>query len=68
MFISYRQNAGKSHNMKIGNRLFENVAKFKYLWKTVSDQYLMHEEIRSDSIPVMVATIQFRDFVSSSAA
>jgi hypothetical protein len=33
--------------MKIANRSFENVAKFKYLEMTVTDQNLVHEDIKS---------------------
>jgi hypothetical protein len=45
--MSRHQNAGKNHNIKIGNRSFENVAKFKYLGKTVINQNLMKEEIKT---------------------
>jgi hypothetical protein len=34
----YHQNAGQVHNIKIANRLFENVAKFKFLLAAVTDQ------------------------------
>jgi hypothetical protein len=34
-------------NIKIANRSFEGVAEFKYLETTVTDQYCMHEEIKS---------------------
>jgi hypothetical protein len=45
MLISRRHNAGKNHSMKTPNRRFENVAQFKNVWKTVSNQNLIQEEI-----------------------
>jgi hypothetical protein len=41
------QNAGHKHKIKTANRSFENVAKLKYLGKTVINQTFIHEEIRS---------------------
>jgi hypothetical protein len=34
MLLSRHQNAGQNHNIKIGDRSFENVAQFKYLRTT----------------------------------
>jgi hypothetical protein len=45
--MSRSQKIGKRHNVKIANRSFEDVAKFKYMGKTLTDQNCMHEEIRS---------------------
>jgi hypothetical protein len=47
MFISYHQNAGKNHNVKIANRIFENMAEFIHFGTTVTNQNLIHEEIKS---------------------
>jgi hypothetical protein len=38
---------GQKHSIKIANRSFEEVEKFKYLGKTLTDQNCMHEEIKS---------------------
>jgi hypothetical protein len=42
MLPSRRQNAGQ----KIGNRAFENVAQFNYLGTRVTNQNLIHEEMK----------------------
>jgi hypothetical protein len=47
MLMSRRQKTGQKHSIKIANRSFEDVAKFKYLGTTVTDQNCMHEEINS---------------------
>jgi hypothetical protein len=46
MLLSHHQNAGQNHNIKIGDRSFENVAQFKYLGTTVTNQNLIQEEIK----------------------
>jgi hypothetical protein len=47
MLLSRHQNAGQNHNIKIGDRSFENMAEFKYLGTTVRNTNLIHEEIKS---------------------
>jgi hypothetical protein len=46
MLLSYHQNAGQNHNIKIGDRSFENVAQFKHFGMTVTNQNLIQEEIK----------------------
>jgi hypothetical protein len=62
MLLSRHQHAGQNRDMKIGNRLFENVAQFKYLGTTITNQNLNQEKIRGDRIRVMLATVQSRTF------
>jgi hypothetical protein len=45
MLIS-RKKAGQRQSIKIANRSFEDVAKFKYLRTTLTDQNCMQEEIK----------------------
>jgi hypothetical protein len=47
MLISPSQKIGQKHSIKIANRSFEGVAKFKYLETTITDQNYIHEEIKS---------------------
>ena len=47
MFTSHEQNVGQNHNIKIANRHFENVARFKYLRTTLTNENFMHEEDKS---------------------
>jgi hypothetical protein len=41
MLLSRHQNAGQNHNIKIGNRSFENVVQIKYFRMTVTNQNLV---------------------------
>jgi hypothetical protein len=47
MVMSRDQNAGRSHNMKNDNTLFERVEEFKYLGTTLPNQNFIEEEIKS---------------------
>jgi hypothetical protein len=46
MLVPRDQNAGQNREIKIGNRSFENVSRFKYLGTTVTNQNLIQEEIK----------------------
>jgi hypothetical protein len=48
MLLSRRQDVGQNRDIKIANRLFENVPQFKYLGTTVTNQNLIQEEIKRD--------------------
>jgi hypothetical protein len=47
MFMSRYQTAGQSNYIRVANKSFEKVAKFKYFGVTLTDQNCIHEEIRS---------------------
>jgi hypothetical protein len=44
--LSHHQNVGQNRDIKIANRLFENVSQFKYLGMTVTNQNLIQQEIK----------------------
>jgi hypothetical protein len=47
MLMSRSQKTEQKHSIKIANRSFEYVAKFRYLGTTLTGQNCMHEEIKS---------------------
>jgi hypothetical protein len=47
MLMSRSQKVGQNRCIKLANRSFEDVAKFKYLGTTLADQNCIHEEIKS---------------------
>jgi hypothetical protein len=47
MLMTRSQQTGQKHSIKIANRSFADVARFKYLGTTLTDQSYMHEEIKS---------------------
>jgi hypothetical protein len=47
MIMSRHQNSGQNQNIRIANESFENVATFKYLGATLTNQNDIHDEIKS---------------------
>jgi hypothetical protein len=47
MLISSSHKIGQKNSIKIGNRSFEDVASFKYLGTTLTDQNSVHKDIKS---------------------
>jgi len=47
IFMSHRQNARQNHNLMLGNKTFENVAKFRYFGTAVTNENSIREEIKS---------------------
>jgi hypothetical protein len=47
MLMSHSQKTGQKHSIKIVNRSFEDVAKFKYLGATLTDQNCTYKKIKS---------------------
>jgi hypothetical protein len=46
MLMLHSKKIGQKHNIKKPNRCFDDVVKFKYLGRTLTDQNCMHEEIK----------------------
>jgi ribosomal protein S2 len=46
VLLSHHQNAKQNHDIKSTNRCFENVAQFRYLGTTVTNQNLIQEGIK----------------------
>jgi hypothetical protein len=47
MIMSRHLNSGQNQNIRIANESFENVAKFRYLGTTLTNQDDIHDEIKS---------------------
>jgi hypothetical protein len=47
MIMSRHPNSGQNQDIRIANESFENVAKFKYLETTLTNQNEIHDEIKS---------------------
>jgi hypothetical protein len=59
--MSRHQTTDKNRYVNAVYKYFENVAKFKYLWTTVTNQNGIHGEIKNGLISGN-ATVQFRVF------
>jgi hypothetical protein len=46
VFLPRHPNTGQNRDIQLANRLFENVSQFEYLETTVTNQYLIQEEIK----------------------
>jgi hypothetical protein len=46
-YISRHQNSGQNQNIRIANGLFGNMAKFKYLGMTLTNQNDIHDEMKN---------------------
>jgi hypothetical protein len=62
MIMSRHLNSGQSKDIRIANELFENVAKFKYMGMTLTNQNDIHDEIKSRLNSGMLAIIQSKIF------
>jgi hypothetical protein len=47
VILSRHPNSGQNQNIRIANESFENVAKFKYLGRTLTNQNDIHDEIKN---------------------
>jgi hypothetical protein len=47
MFMSHHQTTKQNYYIKVANKSFENVAKFKYLGMKLTNQNYIHEKIKS---------------------
>jgi hypothetical protein len=47
MIMSCHSNSGQNQNIRTTSELFENMAKFKYLEMTLTNQSDIHDEIKS---------------------
>jgi hypothetical protein len=67
MLMSHHQHAGQTHNIKIANRSFENVAqlKYEYLGTTVTNKNLFQEEIKRRLNPSIACYHSVQSLLSS---
>jgi hypothetical protein len=62
MVMSCYQTTGQNYCIKAANKSVENVAEFKHLGMTVTNQNYIHAELKSRLDPGILATVQLRIF------
>jgi hypothetical protein len=65
MIISGHPNSGQNQNIRIANGSFENVAKFKYLEATLTNQNYIHDEVNSRLILENACYYSVKNILSS---
>jgi sorting nexin-29 len=63
--MSRHPNSGQNQNIRIANESFENVAKFKYLGTTLTNQDDVHDEIESRLNPGNACYFTVQNLLSS---
>jgi hypothetical protein len=63
--LSRRQNVEQNRDIKITKRFFENLAQFRYLGMTVTNQNLIQEEIKSRLISDNTCYHSMQELLSS---
>jgi hypothetical protein len=62
MLMSRSQKLGEKHSTNFANKSFEDVAKFRYLGTTLTDEICVYEEINSRLSSANACTVRFRVF------
>jgi hypothetical protein len=65
MIMSRHPNSGQYQNIRVANESSENVAKFKYLGTTLTNQNDIHDDIKSTLHSVNACYYSVRNLVSS---